>query len=155
MAAAKDSRKRSIGMSWTSMELIYVFRSTSGRCHICGRPLTYNNYGVVGAPGAWEVDHSVPQARGGTDRLSNLKPACIPCNRAKQDRSTAAARAENGLSRAPLSRDARVQRQKENAVVAGLLGVTLGAFLAGPLGALLVGAVSAAAGHEKKILDPL
>lgn len=141
-------------MSWSSMELIYVFRSTSGRCHICRRSLAYNNYGRVGAPGAWEVDHSVPQAKGGTDRLSNLKPACIPCNRAKQDRSTASARALHGFSRAPLSTDARAQMRKENAVVGGLLAGALGGFLGGPPGAILLGALGAAAGHDKGVDDP-
>lgn len=142
-------------MSWTHQQIVAVFNSTSGHCHICRRRLAFGNYGNVGAAGAWEVDHSVPQAKGGSDRLPNLRPACIPCNRAKQDRSSAAARAEIGFSRAPLSRVARAQKQRENAAVGGILGMALGGFLAGPIGALLVGFAAAAAGHEKRIIDPI
>ncbi|WP_034520130.1 RNA-guided endonuclease IscB [Actinomadura rifamycini] len=31
------------------------------------------------------IDHVVPRSRAGSDRVSNLVPACIPCNRAKGD----------------------------------------------------------------------
>ena len=34
-----------------------------------------------------EVDHVVPRSRGGSSKMSNLAIACIPCNRAKGDRS--------------------------------------------------------------------
>ena len=36
-----------------------------------------------------EVEHIVPKARGGSDRMSNLTLACVPCNQQK-DRQTAA-----------------------------------------------------------------
>lgn len=36
-----------------------------------------------------EEEHIIPKSRGGTDRVSNLTLACVPCNRAK-DRLTAA-----------------------------------------------------------------
>lgn len=39
-------------------------------CVYCGDPAT-------------TVDHVIPQAKGGTDDLENLRPACLPCNTSK------------------------------------------------------------------------
>ena len=36
-----------------------------------------------------EVEHIIPKSRGGSDRVSNLTLACVPCNR-KKDKQTAA-----------------------------------------------------------------
>jgi len=38
---------------------------------------------MLGEKGAWEVDHSKPLSRGGTDYLRNLVPSCIECNCSK------------------------------------------------------------------------
>lgn len=61
-------------------------------CHLCGRWLAFANYANLGARGAREVDHSVARARGGTDRLADLRPACISCNRSKRDGLTRSVR---------------------------------------------------------------
>lgn len=47
----------------------------SGRCWMCGKTLTTGFH--------W--DHVKPLNRGGSDMLSNLRPACGPCNKAKRD----------------------------------------------------------------------
>jgi hypothetical protein len=36
----------------------------------------------------WEVEHIVPESRGGSDELNNLAVACPRCNRNKKDRET-------------------------------------------------------------------
>lgn len=41
-------------------------------CHATGVPL--------------EIDHVIPKSKGGTNRASNLVPACRPCNRTKDNR---------------------------------------------------------------------
>jgi 5-methylcytosine-specific restriction endonuclease McrA len=74
-----------------------IYDKTSGRCHLCGKRLSFHNHGCNGRRGAWHVDHSVPRARGGTDHLNNLMPACIPCNCSKRDRSNRTVRARNGF----------------------------------------------------------
>ena len=56
---------------------------TSGYCHICHRKLAFTKYGIVGAKGACEVEHSRPQALGGTHHSNNKYAACISCNREK------------------------------------------------------------------------
>jgi hypothetical protein len=40
--------------------------------------------GATGVP--LNIDHVHPRSKGGSDRVSNLALACIPCNRAKKDR---------------------------------------------------------------------
>ena len=97
-----------------------IFEKTDGQCHICRKKLARKNYGVVGARGAWEVEHSKAQANGGTHHLNNLYPACIPCNRSKGKSPTTAARQKNGFKKAPLSKAAR----SKNAWVGGALGAT-------------------------------
>jgi len=72
-------------MAYTDEDLNYIYDKNEGFCWHCGRKLSFVNYGRLGEKGAWEVDHSVPKARGGTDHLNNLVPACIACNRSKQD----------------------------------------------------------------------
>lgn len=60
-----------------------IFDYGGGECACCRKQLSYSNYGSFGRRGAWEVDHRVPLSHGGSDNLRNLRPMCIPCNRAK------------------------------------------------------------------------
>jgi len=69
-------------------ELEYIYDKTDGYCYHCGKKIAWSNYGLPGERGAWEVDHSNPISRGGTDYLRNLVPSCIPCNRSKGDMSS-------------------------------------------------------------------
>jgi hypothetical protein len=98
--------------------------------------VVWANYGRLDLRGAWEVEHSIPRAKGGSDRLTNLYPACIGCNRAKGSKSTRSARAKHGKVRAPLSRGWRLWARIENAVAGSLLGVVAGSFVSAE-GALL------------------
>ncbi|HEX76873.1 MAG TPA: HNH endonuclease [Dehalococcoidia bacterium] len=70
-------------MPYSGGELRFIFDKTGGHCYYCRKRLAWSNYGVVGARGAWEVDHSKPRSRGGTEYLRNLVPSCVPCNRSK------------------------------------------------------------------------
>lgn len=80
-------------MVYTSEELNSIYDKTGGYCNICGKKLAFSNYGRFGEKGAWEVDHSNPVSNGGSNYYRNLYPVCIPCNRAKSNRSTAQMRA--------------------------------------------------------------
>lgn len=79
-------------MAYTDDELNYIYDKNDGYCHICGKKLAFSNYGQFGERAAWEVDHSNPKSRGGSDYLRNLLPACITCNRSKRDSSNQTAR---------------------------------------------------------------
>lgn len=47
-----------------------VFATKGCQCAYCGRPASH-------------VDHVLPRAKGGTDAIDNLVPACARCNNAK------------------------------------------------------------------------
>ena len=72
-------------MSYSTDELKRIFDRTGGKCFYCGKQLVLANHGKDGALGAWEVDHFIPESKGGASAFSNLVPACIPCNQAKGD----------------------------------------------------------------------
>jgi 5-methylcytosine-specific restriction endonuclease McrA len=116
-----------------------IYDRTGGYCHICGRKVYFQNYGFLGARGAWEVEHSIPWALGGTDHLNNLYAACIVCNRGKGTASTRTVRARNGRSRAPLSRERRKEIRNRNGWAGAAIGLAIGSRLSS--GAALVCAV--------------
>lgn len=123
-----------------------VFERTDGRCHICYRRVAWKNYGLLGSRGAWEVDHSVPRAYGGTDRLTNLLPAHIRCNRSKQAGSSRSARGQHGRRRTPLSANGRGKiRVRNGAFGAGLGWLAASIFLPqARVGAAIIGALAGA-----------
>ncbi len=117
-------------MAFSDEQLNWIYDRTNGKCHICGKQVFFVNYGNPNGKGAWEVEHSVPRAKGGSDYLRNLYPACIKCNRAKSTATTRTARAWHGRTRAPLSKEKREQSKQRNAMAgAGVLGL-VGAILA-------------------------
>lgn len=52
-----------------------VFDKANGCCHLCG--------GKITASDAWDVDHVLPLALGGSDNESNFAPAHQVCHRGK------------------------------------------------------------------------
>jgi|SRR5882724_7087495 len=136
-------------MAYTRTELRHIYDRTSGYCHICGKKLSFTNYGGSGSKGAWHVEHSIPRARGGTDHGNNLYAACIACNLEKETFTTKTARRWNGRSRAPLSREQRKTVRTTNTVTGGVLGGIAGA-LFGPLGAAIGAGIGAKIGRSIK-----
>ncbi len=47
-----------------------------------GNEIYYHSYGMDSEMG-WEIDHSKPQSKGGTDHLNNLNPLQTSANREK------------------------------------------------------------------------
>jgi 5-methylcytosine-specific restriction endonuclease McrA len=136
-------------MRLTEGQVNEIFDRTSGKCHLCHKKLSFKNYARYGERGAWEVEHSVPRACGGSDRLNNLYAACISCNRAKGARTTRSIRLRRGLTRAPMSANTREAAKRWNALGGGLLGIVPGAMLLGPPGAVLGAALGAVLGHDR------
>lgn len=116
-------------MSFTKDKRRRVYDRSSGYCHICHKKLAWKNYREIEARGAWEIEHSNPKARGGTDALNNLYPACIPCNHSKRTKSTRSARAVYGKTRAPLTREKREKAKMLNSVMYGLGGAVIARML--------------------------
>ena len=111
------TRTQNLGMpmKFDDETLDRIFHRTDGQCHICRKRLSFSNYGLVGKRGAWEVEHSRPRSKGGTNHRNNLYTACISCNRSKGNGTTASARAANGYRTAPLSE----KKKNENAWAGG------------------------------------
>jgi 5-methylcytosine-specific restriction endonuclease McrA len=137
-----------LNMRFTEGDLEAIYGRTTGYCHICHRKVCFTNYGRLGARGAWEVEHSRAKVHGGTNRLSNLYPACILCNRSKGAYDTRTARRRAGTVRAPLSRTKRERVKQEAAVATGLAGALLGAAFLGPLGAWIGGGLGVRFGYH-------
>lgn len=51
-----------------------IYKSQSGICYLCGEKFTFKQM---------ELDHVMPIALGGLHEYSNVKMACLPCNRSK------------------------------------------------------------------------
>ena len=122
-----------------------IYRRTDGQCHICRKRLCFGNYGAIGKRGAWEIEHSRPRSKGGTDHLNNLYAACISCNRSKGNGTTASARGANGYRTAPLSEELK----NGNTWAGGAVGALAFLFVPPPLrlvAAIVGGAVSAVVG---------
>ncbi len=107
-----------------------IFNKTDSYCHICRKKLKFEQYGRIGNVGAWEVEHSKPQSKGGTDHLNNLYASCISCNRSKGASSTRSARRKNGYKSAPLSKSLRTTRT----VIGGVSGAVAVRIVLAPLG---------------------
>ena len=133
---------------FSSEELNTVYDRTNGKCHLCHKTLSFKNYGMHGAKGAWHVDHSRAIANGGTNHMNNLFAACISCNLSKGTVSTKTARRWVGKTKAPLSREKRAIAKKDNAIGGSVLGAGAGGAIAGPVGALIGGVLGAIIGYD-------
>lgn len=116
-----------------------IYERTDGQCHLCRKKLARKNYGMPGARGAWEVEHSKPRSKGGTDHRNNLYAACVSCNRSKRNGSTRTARYKHGYRAAPFS----AEKKKENVLLGAGVGGAL-AWILVPPQIKVVGAVMGA-----------
>lgn len=123
-----------------------VFAKTDGHCHICAKKLARKNYGIIGTRGAWEVDHSIPISKGGTNHLNNFLAACISCNRAKGNTSTQIARKKKGLIQKPMSAKQKQDKARNSALAGAAGGALIGSRL-GPIGVVLGAAIGALLNH--------
>ena len=73
----RRARKAGNGGSHTLAERCEKFARLGNVCYFCGLPKKLT------------VDHDVPLARGGTDDIANILPACRSCN-SKKNKQTAA-----------------------------------------------------------------
>jgi hypothetical protein len=126
-------------MAFTEERLNSIYDKTDGYCHLCHKKISFKNYGKHGVKGAWHVDHSLAQAKGGSHHLNNLFPACVACNLSKGSSRTQSVRKSNGVSRAPHSKHKKASIQSDN-TLAGILGGGLLGAAFGP-GGMVVGAL--------------
>lgn len=136
-------------MSCDKGTLKRIYDRTSGYCHVCGKKMSLTNYARPGRKGAWEIEHSVPRAKGGTDHPNNLFGAHIICNREKSDCTTKTARSWHGRTRAPLSRERKKRARASNTVGGAVIGGLIG-LVGGPAGVLFGSLVGAGIGNSVK-----
>ncbi|MGZ3753955.1 MAG: HNH endonuclease [Mucilaginibacter sp.] len=135
----------------TDERLNKIYDKTHGCCHICHKKLSFSNYALHGTKGCWEVEHSVAKAKGGSDRLNNLYPACILCNRSKGVLSTRTVRKYNGKTRAPYSKAKKDMIKNDNMLGVGSLGFAIGAGLGGPLGGVIGAIIGSEIGKNMSV----
>ena len=128
-----------------------IYDKTDVYCHICHKKLSYSNYGVLGAKGSWHIEHSVPRAKGGTDHLNNLFPACIRCNLEKGTLHTKTVRKWNGVTRAPYNKSKKDEIKNDNMLGAGTLGFVIGAGIGGPLAGIICAAIGSEIGKSMSL----
>ncbi len=58
------------------------------RRDVYGNPIKYSDYGKTESRYGWEIDHIIPQAKGGTNAIHNLQPLQWEINRRKSDNLT-------------------------------------------------------------------
>ncbi|MBI1805043.1 MAG: HNH endonuclease [Ignavibacteriae bacterium] len=117
-------------MAFDNETIELVFEKSVRKCHHCGKQLAWKNYGRRDLRGGWEIDHSRPHARGGTDHLNNLVASCWSCNLDKSDLTTGQFRQFAEPIRQVRHRK-KVERQVESVVGAIAVGglIILGASL--------------------------
>ena len=107
-------------MACDAHTLHQIYAHTAGYCHRCRRKLAFTAYARQAVRGAWDID-------------ACLRPACDAClaRPAPKDRRRAPASAPRAASPTPAVRSTTCRHT--------VLGGLLGAFFAGPWGALLGG----------------
>ena len=73
--ARRRSRKLQAAGSYTYLEWLLLVVSHGGRCAYCARVAILH------------ADHRIPLARGGSNSIDNIVPACAPCNLRKGTRT--------------------------------------------------------------------
>ncbi len=134
-------------MAYDNDRLNSIYDKTDGCCHICHKKLSFVNHGKRGNKGAWQVEHSKPKVKGGTNHLNNLYPACVSCNYEKGTLHTKTARSWNKTSRAPYSAFKKKQVKEDNTFGGVFIGGLLGAFF-GPAGVAIGATLGGAFGSS-------
>jgi 5-methylcytosine-specific restriction endonuclease McrA len=125
-----------------------IYRKTDGNCHICHGKLNFSNYAALGANSGWEVEHSKPKSKGGSDNLNNLFAAHITCNRGKGTLHTKTARSHYGNTRAPYSKSKKQKIKNNNTTGGALIGGSIGLAVGGSVGGLIGSFVGGLIGNE-------
>jgi HNH endonuclease len=134
-------------MSASQYDLERIFARTNGCCHLCHVRLSYESYGAADRRGGWEVEHSVPRAKGGSNHGNNLFAAHIVCNRRKGAMTSRTARTWSGKTRAPYSARKLQAVREENGVAGAIVFGALG-LATGPVGAAILACVGYGVGES-------
>lgn len=73
-----------INKVWEKAKKVDGYDPKVYRQDVAGAWIQHDQYGKQGSFG-WEIDHMLPEAKGGTDHLTNLQPLQWENNRTKDD----------------------------------------------------------------------
>lgn len=130
-------------------KLVKVFTKTDGNCHICHGDLNFDFYGNAYGKDSWEIEHSKPRAKGGTDHLNNLFPAHVTCNRKKGVSPNRTIRSKYGTTRAPYSKAKKQSIKIQNTKKGFLIGSGIGLATTGPVGGVVGGTIGGIVANKR------
>lgn len=70
-------------MAFNQAMRVAVLNKNGGKCYLCNEPIDIRLPKT--APKAYQIEHIVPKAMGGSDALDNLMPSHAVCNNKKSD----------------------------------------------------------------------
>jgi len=86
-----------ISQVWNKGRIISGYPSSVWRYDDCGAVIKWSDYGNRNSKFGWEIDHIMPESRGGRDILPNLRPLQWENNMSKSNGQLVCVRSQRSL----------------------------------------------------------